>query len=198
MQGLKYHKYSEGVTGYTQEFVIPIYSRKFGREVWRGGGQGLASLEENEYNVVHTWFSFSTNHHCVWKGTQLGCSAQISKQITVMYFSVWLGKHHTMNIQVFGLGWQQPFPLSAVFWISHSLPAGSQLGITYRSCGRLHILLLSGLIRQRRIIFQIIFQLSLSLTEFNLQRPATMQWRESSVLCQLPLTHAPVNCIGLA
>lgn len=36
MQGLKYHKYSEGVTGYTQANIKPIYSRKFGKEVWKG------------------------------------------------------------------------------------------------------------------------------------------------------------------
>lgn len=41
IQGLKYHKYSEGVTRYIKANIRPIYSRKFGREVekeWLGGG----------------------------------------------------------------------------------------------------------------------------------------------------------------
>ena len=47
MQGLKYHKYSEGVTRYIKANIRPIYSRKFGREVWGGAGSRLAVLEEN-------------------------------------------------------------------------------------------------------------------------------------------------------
>lgn len=75
IQGLKYHKYSEGVTRYIKANIRPIYSRKFGREVQRewlgGGGWRLAVLQEKNYNMVHTWFSFSPDYHCIWKHIQL-------------------------------------------------------------------------------------------------------------------------------